>query len=144
MSAVLQHNDLFRYGPKCDAEPIANGIEQVLLGSTDQLVQSKTWYERGTEMTVSSNARTRASYVLEGFFEICVAGQSQILGPTGSFIVPTDVGFSIRCLEDGALLTTHAAQTSDPDRHQRKKQPCRQHAHQSALTSASTRSKTFD
>lgn len=115
MSAALEHNDLFRYGPESEAEPVAAGIKQVVLGTNGQLVQSKSWYERGARKAASAKPKTVVSYVLDGFFEIQVAGKTQVLGPSGSFIVPSGTDHEIKCLEDGILLGVFASESSASD-----------------------------
>lgn len=115
MTTMTQHQDLFRYGPESEAQPVAAGIKQVVLGAAAEIVQSKCWYERGAETVKCSNARTRTSYVLEGFFEISVDGQSQILGPSGCFVIPCGAAYTIRCLDAGVLLTSFASGGQDAD-----------------------------
>ncbi|MEL7042270.1 MAG: hypothetical protein AAGL90_12150 [Pseudomonadota bacterium] len=144
MSAMRQHQDLFRYGPESQAEPVAVGIKQVLLSSAEQMVQSKTWYQYGAEQTVLNNTQTQTSYILEGFFEISVEGRSQILGPGGSFILPIGSDYSIRCLDDGVLLTTQAPQGHNTNPRHTETRRSRQHARRSDLASATIRSKAFD
>lgn len=134
MRATLRHNDLFRYGPECQAEPLASGIKQVRLGSFEHAVQFKSWFEHGAELVVPANTLTRMSYILDGFFEISIAGQTQILGPSGSFVVPIGADCAIRCLEDGILLSTQSAQLSGDHRTAPNKQEL----------SSSTASKRFD
>lgn len=111
MSALLKHDDLFRYGAESQAEDVATGIKQVVLSADSQIIQSKSWYNRGALRGAESNPRTLVSYVLDGFFEVRVAGRSQILGPSGSFIVPTGADYQITCLEDGVLLGVIASET---------------------------------
>ncbi|MEM7458520.1 MAG: cupin domain-containing protein [Pseudomonadota bacterium] len=113
MSALLQHDDLFRYGPEAHAETVASGIKQVVLGTDEIMVQAKSWFERGAMTEVESEPRTLLSYVLDGFFEVSVDGKSQILGPSGSFIVPSGVAHAISCLEDGVLLNVFAFEKCD-------------------------------
>ncbi|MEO1406749.1 MAG: hypothetical protein AAFV54_09705 [Pseudomonadota bacterium] len=144
MSAMPQHQDLFRYGPESQAEPVAVGIKQVLLGSAEQIVQSKTWYQYGAEQLELASTQTQTGYVLEGFFEISVEGQSQILGPSGSFVVPVGSGYSIRCLEDGVVLTTQAAHGREAKLCHTNTHRSRSHTRRSDLASATIRSKTLD
>ncbi|MEO1188123.1 MAG: cupin domain-containing protein [Pseudomonadota bacterium] len=113
MSALRQHDDLFRYGPEVHAETVASGIKQVLLGADASLIQAKSWFERGAMMEVDPKSRTQLSYVLDGFFEVIVDGKSQILGPNGSFIVPPGAAHIISCLEDGILLNVFAFEKYD-------------------------------
>jgi|GEM_PF-5609558 len=115
MSALLQHDDLFRYGPETHAEPVASGIKQVVLGTDAHMVQAKSWFERGAVKEVDSNPRSQLGYVLDGFFEVKVDGKSQILGPNGSFIVPSGAAHVISCLDDGVLLNVFAVEKSETD-----------------------------
>lgn len=113
MSALLQHDDLFRYGPEEHAETVASGIKQVVLGTDANIIQAKSWFERGAMTEVDANPRTQLSYVLDGFFEVNVDGKSQVLGPNGSFIVPSGAAHVISCLDDGVLLNVFAVEKCD-------------------------------
>ena len=115
MNALLQHDDLFRYGPEQHAETVASGIRQVVLGTDANLVQTKSWFERGAVMEMAAKARTQVGYVLDGFFEVNVDGKSQVLGPNGSFIVPSGVAHEISCLDLGVLLNVFAIETCLPE-----------------------------
>ena len=110
MNATLNHDDLFRYGPEAQAEPVANGIKQIVLGANAEMVQSKSWFEQGAVIESQAAQRTLVSYVLDGFFEVQVDAKSQILGPGGAFIVPKSARHVITCLEDGVLLGVFASE----------------------------------
>ena len=114
MSALLKHDDLFSYGPESRAETVASGIKQVLLGADDRVAQSKTWYQRGAVSQSDANAYSLVCYILDGFFEVQIDGKSQILGPSGSFIVPAGTPHGLSCLEDGVLLGVFASQMTHP------------------------------
>ncbi len=114
MNALLKHDDLFSYGPESRAETVASVIKQVLLGADDRVVQSKTWYQRGAISTSDANAHSLVCYILDGFFEVEIDGKSQILGPSGSFIVPAGTPYGLSCLEDGVLLGVFASQITQP------------------------------
>lgn len=144
MSAMRQHQDLFGYGPESQAEPVAVGIKQVLLGSAEQMVQSKTWFQHGAQQIAPASSQTQTSYILEGFFEISVEGQSQILGPSGLFVVPIGSSYSIRCLEDGVLLTTRAPQSHEANSLHTNADRPRQRSRPSDLASATSLSTTLD
>ena len=113
MSALRQHDDLFRYGPESQAETVASGIKQVLLGADERVLQSKTWYARGAVTEAAAKTCTLVCYVLDGFFEVEIDGKTQILGPSGSFIVPAGTAHEMACLEDGVLLSVFAAQNEN-------------------------------
>ena len=110
MSALFQHDDLFGYGPEQHAEPVASGIRQIVLGTDATMVQAKRWFERGAVTEVDAKAHTQVGYVLDGFFEMRVDGKSQVLGPNGSFIIPSGVAHVITCLDDGVLLNVFAVE----------------------------------
>ena len=144
MTALLTHNDLFRYGPESEAEQVAAGIKQVVLGAAEQMVQSKCWYERGAEASAVSNARSRTGYILDGFFEIVIEGQSQILGPSGSFVIPSGAEYTIRCLEEGLLLSTFSGAAGGCDRLSVARQNSTHKMNERNHRSVSISSKTFD
>ena len=104
MSDVLEHSDLFTYSAKADAEDIGPGLKRKLLGYDDHLMLVKVWFEKGAVGEVHSHPHSQGSYVIEGFFEVQVDGKTQILGPGGSFFVPSGADHGAVCLEQGILL----------------------------------------
>lgn len=50
--------------------------------------------------------------VIEGRFEVCVGGETQVAGPGAVAVVPSDVPHSVRVLEDGrAVVANHPVRT---------------------------------
>ena len=144
MSALLEHTDLFRYGPETEAQPVAEGVKQVVLVTAKHLVQSKCWYERGAATSSRNNHRARTHYVLDGFFEVAIDGKSQILGPSGSFIIPTSADATIHCLEDGVLLSVFAPETCEVSASKLEERLSEPFEREDRWSSITTPSKKFD
>lgn len=109
MSDVLQHEDVFAYTPESKAKPIGNGIKRVLLSHDDQVTLAKVWFDAGAGNGCQANKRSQISYVLDGFFEVEIDGKTQILGPGGSFFIPSGKTHSTVCREPGTLLNVVGA-----------------------------------
>ena len=104
MSDVYTHADLFRYSPKSKAEEVGPGLKRLLLGHDEHLMLVKVWFEKGAVGEVHSHPHSQGSYVIEGAFEVEVDGKTQVLGPGGSFFVPSGAAHGAVCLEEGILL----------------------------------------
>ena len=78
--------------------------------SSNDFLYNKSWYEQGAANASSGHDRTLVCYVLDGFFEVQVDDKSQILGPSGSFIVPAGKAYGVSCLDDGELLEVFVSQ----------------------------------
>lgn len=104
MSDVLEHADLFMYSPESESETIGEGLRRKVLGHDDHLMLVKVWFDKGAVGEVHSHPHSQGSYVIDGVFEVQVDGKTQILGPGGSFFVPSGADHGAVCLEEGILL----------------------------------------
>ena len=104
MSDVLEHADLFMYSPESEAETVGDGLRRKVLGHDEHLMLVKVWFDKGAVGEVHSHPHSQVSYVLEGMFEVFVAGKTQVLGPGGCFKVPSGAEHGAVCLEAGILL----------------------------------------
>ena len=104
MSDVITHEDLCKYSPKSQAETIGPGLKRLLLGHDEHLMLVKVWFDKGAVGEVHSHPHSQGSYVIEGTFEVQVDGKTQVLGPGGSFFVPSGADHGAVCLEEGILL----------------------------------------
>jgi len=104
MSDVLNHSDLFMYSPKSEAETVGPGLKRIVLGHDEHLMLVKVWFDKGAVGEVHSHPHSQGSYVIEGSFEVQVDGKIQVLGPGGSFFVPSGADHGAVCLEEGVLL----------------------------------------
>lgn len=104
MSDVIEHSDLFMYGPESEAEAVGPGLKRVILGNDEHLMLVKVWFEKGAVGEVHAHPHSQGSYVIDGVFEVQVGGKTQVLGPGGSFFVPSGADHGAVCLEAGILL----------------------------------------
>lgn len=104
MSDVITHADLFKNSPKSEAETVGPGLRRLLLGHDEHLMLVKVWFDKGAVGEVHSHPHSQGSYVVEGTFEVQVDGKTQVLGPGGSFFVPSGADHGAVCLEEGILI----------------------------------------
>jgi quercetin dioxygenase-like cupin family protein len=104
MSDVIEHADLFMNSPESEAEEIGPGLKRKLLGHDAHLMLVKVWFDKGAVGEVHSHPHSQGSYVISGSFEVQVDGKTEILGPGGTFFVPSGADHGAVCLEAGILL----------------------------------------
>ena len=103
MDTIVQ-SELFMNSPRSEAEDLGNGMHRKLLGYDKNLMLAKVWFDKGAVGEVHAHPHTQVAYVVEGKFEVTVAGETQILGKGGCFFVPSGADHGAVCLEEGILL----------------------------------------
>lgn len=113
MSNVLIKSELFKNSSKSEAEEVGPGLSRQLLGHDEHLMLVKVWFEKGAVGEVHAHPHSQGSYVVEGRFEVQVDGKTKVLGPGGSFFVPSGADHGAVCLEAGILLDVFSPARKD-------------------------------
>lgn len=92
---------------------VAPGSKRRVLVHTEELMQVEFAFDTGAIGALHSHPHVQASYIAEGRFEVTVGGKVQVLGPGGSFIVPSNVEHGVKALEAGRLIDTFAPMRKD-------------------------------
>ena len=89
-----------------EVQPIqlGGGTERRILAYDDSLMAVEVSFETGSEGAPHSHPHTQMSYVLSGSFRYSIEGESVILNPGDSVVVPGGRVHSTVCLEKGVLL----------------------------------------
>ena len=89
-----------------EVQPIqlGGGTERRILAYDDSLMAVEVSFETGSEGAPHSHPHTQMSYVLSGSFRYSIEGESVILNPGDSVVVPGGLVHSTVCLEKGVLL----------------------------------------
>ncbi len=92
---------------------VAPGNRRRVLLSTPELMQVEFSFEAGTVGALHSHPQVQASYVIAGRFEVTIDGRSEVIGPGGSFIVPSGLAHGVKALEAGRLIDSFTPRRDD-------------------------------
>lgn len=98
-----------------EVQPIqlGGGTERRILAYDDSLMAVEVSFETGSEGAPHSHPHTQMSYVLSGSFRYGIEGESVILNPGDSVVVPGGLVHSTVCLEKGVLLDVFTPMRED-------------------------------
>ena len=93
--------------------PLGGGTERRILAYNDSLMAVEVGFETGAEGAPHSHPHTQMSYALSGSFRYTVEGESVILNPGDSIVVPASLTHGTVCLEKGVLLDVFTPKRED-------------------------------
>ena len=93
--------------------PLGGGTERRILAYDDPLMAVEVSFEAGSEGAPHSHPHTQLSYVLSGSFRYDVEGESVILNPGDSIVVPGGLVHGTVCMEKGVLLDVFTPKRDD-------------------------------
>jgi quercetin dioxygenase-like cupin family protein len=98
-----------------EVQPIqlGGGTERRILAYDESLMAVEVSFETGSEGAPHSHPHTQMSYVLSGSFRYSIEGESVILNPGDSVVVPGGLVHSTVCLEKGVLLDVFTPKRDD-------------------------------
>ena len=80
-------------------------MERRILAYDDALMAVEVGFETGAEGAPHTHPHTQISYVLSGSFRYSVEGESVILNPGDSIVVPGGLVHGTVCLEKGSAAS---------------------------------------
>ena len=98
-----------------DALPLdlGGGVTRRVLSHDERMMAAEVGFETGAEGAPHAHPHTQCSYVLSGKFSYMVEGESVVLSPGDSIVVPGGLTHGTRCLEKGTLLDIFTPQRED-------------------------------
>ena len=107
MKGIVRHHQ--------EVQPIqlGGGTERRILAYNDSLMAVEVSFEAGSEGAPHAHPHTQMSYVLSGSFRYSIEGESVILNPGDSVVVPGGLVHSTVCLEKGVLLDVFTPMRED-------------------------------
>ena len=93
--------------------PLGSGMDRRILAYNDSLMAVEVGFETGSEGAPHTHPHTQLSYVLSGSFRYTVEGDSSILNPGDSIVVPAGLIHGTVCLEKGVLLDVFTPKRED-------------------------------
>ena len=83
---------------------LGGGVTRRILSYDENLMSVEVAFETGAVGAEHTHPHTQCSYVLSGKFSYSVEGETVILNPGDSIVVPSGLPHGTVCLEKGALL----------------------------------------
>ena len=93
--------------------PLGGGTARRILAHNESLMAVEVSFETGSEGAPHTHPHTQVSYVLSGSFRYSVEGESVILNPGDSVVVPGGLVHGTVCLEKGVLLDVFTPMRED-------------------------------
>ena len=100
----------YREGPWID---LGGGNRRRVLVHTDELMIVEFAFEKDGIGAPHSHPHVQASYVVEGKFEVMVAGETAVLSAGDSFIVPSNAVHGVKALQAGRLVDSFTPSRTD-------------------------------
>ncbi len=94
-------------------QDLGNGTTRRILSHSEELMAVEVSFETGAQGALHTHPHTQCSYVLSGEFSYTVEGESVILRPGDSVIVPGGLVHGTICLKAGTLLDVFTPERKD-------------------------------
>ncbi len=89
------------------------GVSRQVLAQNQDLMVVAFGFRRGGTGALHSHPHVQSTYVESGRFRFCVNGESFLVGPGDSFIIPSGAEHGCDCLEAGRLIDCFTPQRED-------------------------------
>ena len=94
-------------------ETVAPGMTRQIMGYDKDLMLVKVNFEEGAIGYKHKHPHQQVSYVVNGKFEVEIAGIKEILGEGDCFVVPENSIHGVVCLKEGILIDTFSPMRED-------------------------------
>ncbi len=93
--------------------PSGEGVERRVLADNADMMTVEFRFREGGIGAPHSHPHVQSTFVGSGRFEFTVGGETRLLGPGDSLIVPSNAVHSCKALEAGNLIDTFAPRRDD-------------------------------
>ena len=95
------------------AVALGEGVSRKILSSGGNMMTAQFSFEKGAVGTPHTHPHEQVGYVVEGRFELLLAGEKTIISPGDTYYVPPNTLHGVVALEDGILLDVFTPQRED-------------------------------
>ena len=96
--------------PEVAADP---GVRRQVLADDPALMVVAFRFDEGGEGKLHSHPHVQSTFVRSGRFRFSVAGETQVVGPGDSFVIPSGAEHGCVCLEAGELIDCFTPRRDD-------------------------------
>ena len=101
------------YHDRAVLQDLGGGVTRRVLSHNEQLMAVEVGFEAGAEGAPHTHPHTQCSYVLSGEFSYTVDGESVVLRPGDSIVVPSGLVHGTTCIKAGVLLDIFTPERED-------------------------------
>ena len=92
---------------------LGEGVSRKILSSGGKMMTAQFRFEKGAVGTPHTHPHEQVGYVVEGRFELLLAGEKTIIAAGDTYYVPPGEVHGVIALEDGVLLDVFTPQRED-------------------------------
>ena len=94
-------------------EEIAPGVTRQIMGYLSDVMVIRVHFGDKTSFPVHSHPHQQITHIIEGTFKATIDGESEILGPGDSYVVPGNTPHSVESMESGILIDVFSPKRDD-------------------------------
>ena len=96
-----------------DAVDLGEGVSRKILSSGGNMMTAQFNFTEGAVGYLHTHPHEQVGYVIQGRFELTLAGEMTTIGPGDTYYVPSGVEHGVVALENGILLDVFTPQRED-------------------------------
>lgn len=104
---------VFCYSSEAPQDEMRAGVHRRVLGTTDRVMLTEFFLERGAEVPEHTHPHDQVGYVVAGRLQFTLAGETQTIGSGDSYAVPGGVPHGARAMTDVTLIEVFAPPRED-------------------------------
>ncbi|MDZ7330851.1 MAG: cupin domain-containing protein [candidate division KSB1 bacterium] len=94
-------------------EEVLPGMRRQILGYDTDLMLVRVTFDRDVIAPWHSHPHQQVSYIESGAFEVEIGDQKELLRAGDSFVIPSHIGHSAKCIEPGVIIDTFSPARED-------------------------------
>lgn len=109
----MNQSEHFLFAQNTEIEDLGGGLKRQMLGFNQELMMVKVWFEKGAIGYNHSHPHSQVTYVIEGEFHFNIAGETKILRPGDSCMIPPNADHGATCPTGGILIDSFSPMRND-------------------------------
>src|SRR5690606_15263109 len=94
----------FLKGNDMEWEIVGEGVKRKIMGYDDKIMLVKVHFQKGGIGVMHEHYHSQVTYVVDGEFEVTIAGETQLLKEGDSFYIPPHALHGAICKKEGVLI----------------------------------------
>jgi len=89
------------------------GVEFLVGATGERMMVALMTFKRGQEVGTHAHPNEQVGYCVQGRFELTIAGESTLIEPDDTYVIPSGVSHSYRILEDSLAVEVFSPPRED-------------------------------
>ena len=98
---------------KVTSDIIAPGVTRKIMGYQSDLMLIRVEFDGKTSFPIHQHPHQQITHIIEGKFIATINGETDILGPGDSYVVPGNIPHGVESLESGILIDVFSPRRDD-------------------------------